>query len=146
MITAGEGACPERKLRVLVVEDESVIALSLKVQLEAIGCEVVGTARDADGAVELARSSCPDVVLMDLGLPGKSGIEATRAITAEMATQVILVTAYSDERVDRALAAGACSVLTKPIGQQQLARAIAKATRGKPARRPASPPTEGASG
>jgi response regulator NasT len=117
---------------VLVVEDEFVISLSLTVQLEAIGCEVVGTARDADNAVEQARALRPDVVLMDIGLPGKDGTEATRVIMSEAPTRVILVTAYGDERIDRGLAAGACMVLTKPIIQEQLARAIAQVTGGRP--------------
>jgi DNA-binding NarL/FixJ family response regulator len=121
---------PAGRPRVLVVEDEFVISLTLKVQLEAIGCEVVGTARDADTAVELARALRPDVILMDLGLPGKDGAEATRVIMIEAPTKVILVTAYGDERIDRALEAGACLVLTKPIVQEQLARAISQATGG----------------
>ena len=128
---------PDR-LRVLVVEDEFVILLTLKVQLEAIGCEVVGTAREADAAVDLARTLRPDVVLMDVGLPGKDGAEATKAIMLEAPTRIILVTAYGDERVDRAVAAGARAVLTKPILQEQLARAIAEVTAppGGPASRP----------
>jgi response regulator NasT len=112
------------KPRVLVVEDEFVILLTLKVQLEAIGCEVVGTARDADTAVNMARTLRPDVVLMDVGLPEKDGVEATRAIMGECPTKIVLVTAYDDERVDKAMAAGARVVLTKPIAQEQLARAI----------------------
>ena len=114
----------------LVVEDEFVISLTLKVQLEAIGCKVVGTARDADSAVELARSLRPDVVLMDLGLPGKDGAEATRVIMRDAPTRVILVTAYGDERVDRAVEAGARVVLTKPIVEEQLAKAIAEVMGG----------------
>lgn len=117
---------PPGKPRVLVVEDEFVILLSLRVQLEAIGCEVVGTARDADTAVDLARTLRPDIVLMDVGLPGKDGSEATRAIMLEAPAPVVLVTAYEDERVERALAAGARLALTKPISQDQLAKAIAE--------------------
>jgi len=117
--------------RVLVVEDEFVILLTLKLQLEAIGCEVVGTAREADTAVELATSLRPDIVLMDLGLPGKDGIAAVRAIMSEAPTRIIMVTAYGDERVDRALEAGARLSLTKPIVQEQLARAIAEVIGGR---------------
>jgi response regulator NasT len=120
------GQKPDRP-RVLVVEDEFVILLSLKIQLQAIGCDVVGTARDADDAVEQARTLQPDIILMDIGLPGKDGAEATRDIMAEKWTRTIIVTAYGDERVDEAVRAGACVVLTKPIVQEQLARAIAQA-------------------
>jgi response regulator NasT len=114
--------------RVLIVEDEFVISLTLKLQLEAVGCEVVGTAADAETGVDLARALRPDVVLMDLGLPGKDGAEATRAILAEIPTRVVLVTAYGDERVEKAMEAGACMVLTKPVVQEQLAKAIAEVT------------------
>jgi len=126
---AGEGSGP----RVVVVEDEYVVLLSLRMQLEAIGCQVVGTARDADTALELAIRLRPDVVFMDLGLPGKDGAEAARAILAESPqTRVIVVTAYGDERVDRALEAGARLVLTKPVTQEQLARTVAEVSRGQP--------------
>jgi DNA-binding NarL/FixJ family response regulator len=121
----------ERRLRVLVVEDEFVVSLTLKVQLEALGCEVVGSARDADSAVEMARELQPDVVLMDIGLPGRNGVEATREIMAEAPTKVIVVTAYGDERVREALKVGARLVLTKPIVEEQLAQAIAKVTGGE---------------
>jgi len=126
MRAQGEDTAGGKGPRVLVVEDEFVILLSLGVQLKAIGCQVVGTAREAESALELARSLRPDIVLMDLGLPGKDGAEVTRAIMAEAPTRIIVVTAYGDERVDRALAAGARLVLTKPIVQEQLARAIAR--------------------
>jgi len=130
MKSADSGAPSAGPTRVLVVEDEFVISLTLRVQLEAIGCKVVGTARDADSAVELARSLRPDVVLMDLGLPGKDGAEATRVIMRDAPTRVILVTAYGDERVDRAVEAGARVVLTKPIVEEQLAKAIAEVMGG----------------
>jgi DNA-binding NarL/FixJ family response regulator len=129
---ASDGRPEGKRPRVLVVEDEFVISLALKVQLTAIGCDVVGTAREAEAALELARTLRPDVVLMDLGLPGEDGAEATRGIMQEAPTRVIVVTAYGDERVDRALEAGARLVLTKPIVQEQLARAIAEVMRGAP--------------
>ena len=127
----GEGkqaAAGGRSLRVLVVEDEFIVSLSLQAQLKAAGCEVVGVAGDASEAVEMARSCRPDVVLMDIGLPGRDGVAATEEIMAEAPTRVIMVTAYGDERVDRALKAGARKVLTKPILGGQLTRAIAEVT------------------
>lgn len=114
-----------RSPRVLVVEDEWVVALAFQSHLEQIGCEVLGVARDADTAVDMARTLHPDVVLMDIGLAGSDGVEAIRGIMEEAPTRVIVVTAYGGERVEKALAAGARLALTKPIAQEQLARAIA---------------------
>jgi len=114
--------------RVMLVEDEFVVSLALKVQLEAIGCEVVGTADDADSAIEMACRLRPDVVLMDIGLPRKDGVEATREIMARVPTRIIMVTAYGDDRVKRALKAGARLALVKPVLEHQLKQAIEKVT------------------
>ena len=113
-------------MRALVVEDEFVISLAIETQLKALGCEVVGTAREADTAIALGRELRPDVVFMDIGLAGSSGIDATRDLMREAPTCVIVVTAYADHRVQEALSAGASLVLTKPIGQAQLSAALAR--------------------
>ena len=112
-------------LRALVVEDEFVISLAIETQLKALGCEVVGTAREAGTAIALGRELRPDVVFMDIGLAGSSGIDATRDLMREAPTCVIVVTAYADHRVQEALSAGASLVLTKPIAQEQLSAALA---------------------
>jgi response regulator NasT len=109
---------------VLVVEDEFIVSLTLKVQLEALGCKVVGTARDAKNALRKTQELRPDVVLMDIGLYGSDGIEATQAIMSHAPTPVIVVTAYGDDRVQHALRAGARLALTKPVVEEQLAQAI----------------------
>jgi DNA-binding NarL/FixJ family response regulator len=110
--------------RVMLVEDEFVISLALEAQLKAAGCDVLGTARDAESAIEMACELRPDVVLMDIGLPGKDGVYATQEIMARAPTQIIMVTAYGDERVERALEAGARAALVKPVVEQQLQQAI----------------------
>jgi CheY-like chemotaxis protein len=125
------------KCRVLVVEDEFVVSMTLKAQLEAGGCEVVGTAREAESAVEMASTLRPDVVLMDIGLPGSDGVEATRGIMSTAPTRIILITAYTDDRVREGLEAGACLALTKPVLEEQLMQAIAQVTSG-PAGGPSS--------
>jgi len=112
-------------VNVLVVEDEFIVQLTLKVQLEALGCNVVGSARDAATALKKARELKPDVVLMDIGLYGSNGIDATRDILAYAPAQVVVVTAYGDDRVQQALQAGARLALTKPVVEEQLAQAIA---------------------
>ncbi|MBN1458648.1 MAG: response regulator [Armatimonadetes bacterium] len=113
---------------VLLVEDEFVVAMTLKVQLESLGCEVVGTARDADGAIALAEKLHPQLVLMDIGLPGRSGLEAVEEIMAQTPTNIVVVTAYGEERAQEALAAGAKAVLTKPIPEEQLASMLEEIT------------------
>jgi len=110
---------------VLVVEDEYVVSMTFKVQLEALGCEVVGSARDADSGVEMAERLQPDLVLMDIGLRGRNGLDASREIMARCPTDIIVVTAYGNDHAEDALNAGARLVLTKPILEEQLARAIA---------------------
>jgi DNA-binding NarL/FixJ family response regulator len=110
--------------RVMLVEDEFVISLALEAQLKAAGCDVLGTAHDAESAIEMACELRPDVVLMDIGLPGKDGVYATQEIMARAPTQIIMVTAYGDERVKRALEAGARAALVKPVVEQQLKQAI----------------------
>lgn len=116
-----------RGVRVLIVEDEFIVSLTLKVQLEAMGCRVLATVRDAASAIQQARALRPDVVLMDIGLSGSDGLEATQVIAAQVPTRVIVVTAYGDDRAQQLMQVGACSALTKPIIEEQLAEAIANA-------------------
>ena len=130
-----------RGVSVLVVEDEFIVSLTLKVQLEAMGCQVVDTVRDAATALRQARELRPDVVLMDIGLSGSDGIEATQAIMQQVPTQVIVVTAYGDDRVQQAIQAGARLALTKPIIEEQLAQAIAEVTADR-----FTPPSRGGTG
>jgi DNA-binding NarL/FixJ family response regulator len=113
---------------VVLVEDEVVVSMTLRVLLEALQCDVVGSARDADTAVDLAEELRPDLVIMDIGLGGKSGVEATREIMRLAPTKVIVVTAYGDHRLQEALDAGAQRVLMKPVLEEQLAQAIAEVT------------------
>ena len=117
-----------RRLRVLLVEDEFVVSLTLRVQLAALGCEVVGTARDADSGIEMAEALKPDLILMDIGLRGKSGVAATREVMDVAPTKIIVVTAYGDDRVQQAIDAGAQMVLMKPMLEEQLAQAITQVT------------------
>ncbi len=127
-----------RPLSVLLVEDEYVVSMTLRVQLEALGCVVVAIAKDADSGVAMAESLRPDVIIMDIGLRGKSGLEATREIMEVAPTNVIVVTAYGDDRIQQARAAGAKAVLMKPVLEEQLAQAISDVTG-----RECLPPEEG---
>lgn len=112
--------------RVLIVEDEFIVSMALRLQLEGLGCEVLGVAREASQGVALARELHPDIVFMDIGLRQGDGVDATRSIVRDTAARVIVVTAYSDERTQQAEEAGASLVLTKPIIESQLAEALSK--------------------
>src|SRR5688500_11862539 len=86
--------------RVLVVEDESVVALDLENTLTTLGHRVVAIAAKGEHAVELARNSRPDIVLMDIRLAGAiDGVEAARSIQRERDTPVIYLTAHSDDEI-----------------------------------------------
>ena len=114
-----------RNLRVLVVEDEGLVAAGLKGQLEDIGHQVVGLAKDGQEAVGLASSLQPELIIMDIRIPGMDGIEAARTILAEGTIPIVLLTAYADEDfVRRAGEAGAMAYLLKPVGGAHLRSTI----------------------
>jgi CheY-like chemotaxis protein len=122
-------------LRVLVVEDEVIIAWELGEMLGQLGHEVCGTAVDAAEAIAQAAESRPDLVLMDVRLRrGDDGITAARAIQAQHPVPVVFCTAYGNDPTTRArmLAASAAGVLSKPILLKDLRRAIAEALPNPP--------------
>lgn len=115
----------KRSLRVLVVEDEGLVAAGLKGQLEDIGHQVMGLAKDAEEAVRLASKLQPDLIMMDIRIPGADGIEAARAILAQEAVPIVFLTAYPDEDfVRRAGDAGAMAYLLKPVNESTLRSTI----------------------
>jgi DNA-binding NarL/FixJ family response regulator len=123
-------------IRVLVVDDEELVRTGLRLILDAepdIG--VVGTASDGRQAVAEVRRLCPDVVLMDIRMPGLDGLEATRRILTEPEVPpckvVILTTFDVDEHVYEALRAGASGFLLKDVPADQLAHAIRVAAAGE---------------
>jgi response regulator NasT len=108
-------------LRVLLVEDDVTVAEALEALLQSLGHQVIGVARHGGEAVESASSLLPDLVVMDIKLPVRDGIEATRTILAERAVPVILLTGYANEElVQRARSAGVMAYLLKPVDQRQL--------------------------
>jgi response regulator NasT len=115
----------KRSLRVLVVEDEGLVAAGLKGQLEDIGHHVMGLAKDGEEAVRLASKLQPDLIMMDIRIPGTDGIEAARAILAQEAVPIVFLTAYPDEDfVRRAGDAGAMAYLLKPVNESTLRSTI----------------------
>lgn len=112
-------------MRVLIAEDEALIRMDLREMLAEEGHEVVGEARDGAEAIELARRLRPDIVFMDVKMPGTGGLEAARAISEERLAPVVMVTAFSQQTyVDEATAAGAMAYLVKPFQKRDILPAM----------------------
>lgn len=122
------------KLRILLVDDHEIVRLGLKSLLARYPqFEVVGEASDAQEALEKTLYFEPDVVVMDIRLPGKSGVEATQEILqARPETKVIVLTSYAEDDVlFDAIAAGASGYVLKQIGSDDLVRALMTVGRGE---------------
>lgn len=112
-------------MRVLIAEDEALIRMDMREMLVEEGHEVVGEARDGHEAIELARSLRPDVVFMDVKMPGLDGIAAASAISDERIAPVVMVTAFSQSRhVEEASAAGAMGYIVKPFAKKDILPAM----------------------
>ena len=120
-------------IRVLLADDHAAIRAGLRLLLSAeSGLEVVGEAADGAVAVAQARALRPDVVLMDVRMPGTDGIEATARIVAEGTAQVLVLTSFEvDDYVRGSLRAGAAGYLLKSVGAEQLADAIRRVAAGE---------------
>lgn len=111
--------------RVLVAEDEALIRLDLVEMLREEGYDVVGEAVDGQDAVEQARALRPDMVIMDVKMPRRDGIDAASEIAAERIAPVVILTAFSQrELVERARDAGAMAYLVKPFSKADLVPAV----------------------
>ena len=120
---------PDTPIRVLIAEDQALLRSTLAALLQAEpGMSVVGLAEDGVRAVALAAELRPDVVLMDIQMPGLTGIEATSRICADpalAATRVLILTMFEvDDYVLGALRAGACGFLLKDADPQSLVDAV----------------------
>ncbi len=112
---------PNSATRIVIADDEPLIRIDLRENLEGLGYEVVGEAADGKHAVELARKLRPDIVIMDIKMPEMSGIEALRVLTEENVAPVLLLTAYGEgDLVQQASDAGAVAYLVKPYRQSDL--------------------------
>ena len=115
-------------MRVLIAEDEALIRMDLREMLVEEGHEVVGEARDGAEAIELARALVPDVVFMDINMPGVSGIEAATVLGDERIAPVVMVTAFSQSGyAEQAAAAGAMAYVVKPFSRADIIPAMAVA-------------------
>jgi response regulator NasT len=117
-----------QQARILIADDDAMVRLDLRSMLEAAGHCVVAEADNGKSACVLARKLRPDVVLLDVMMPGGNGIEAAEAIGKERLAAVVMLTAYSDVPiVEKANKAGVLGYLVKPFRQQALEPAIAVA-------------------
>lgn len=122
------------KTRILLVDDHAIVRLGLMTLLnDQPDMEVVAEASTAAEAVRAVETYQPDVVLMDIRLPGEGGIEATRQITARFPnSKVVMLTSFADDDlVLRAINAGAVGYVLKQVGNEELLRAIQAAARGE---------------
>lgn len=120
-------------LRILIADDQQLIRQGLAALLKPEDVQVVGEAEDGAGAIERALALKPDVVLMDVSMPGIDGVEATRRIKkAAPAIKVLILTvANCERRVAEALAAGADGYALKRLGHEELMAAIASVAEGR---------------
>ncbi len=108
--------------RVMVVEDEAIVALNLREQLVRLGYKVVGVAGSGDRTLRMLGEVCPDVVLMDINIQGEiDGIETAARIPSELFIPVIYLTAYAEETtIRRAKETHPCGYLLKPFSEREL--------------------------
>ena len=121
-------------ITLLLVDDHALVRSGVRAYLETQpGLEVVAEAGSGEEAVQLAAEHAPDVVLMDLVMPGMDGVEATRRVreVSQRSQVVVLTSFHEDINIFPAIKAGAISYLLKDIGPAELAEAIRAAARGE---------------
>jgi len=134
MMSRVEDAVSEDAIRVLIVDDHALFRRGLQMVLEGeTDIYVVGEASDGHEAIERAERTTPDVVLMDVRMPKRSGIEATRAIKDVLPSTKILMLTISDEEADlyEAIKAGASGYLLKEISIEEVANAVRAVQQGQ---------------
>lgn len=112
-------------VRIVVAEDEPIIRLDLAETLRSEGYDVVADTGRGDEAVALVKTHAPDLVLLDVKMPGLDGVSAAETITKETRTAVVVLTAFSQrDLIERAVEAGAMTYLVKPYQRSELVAAI----------------------
>jgi two-component system, response regulator PdtaR len=113
-------------MRVLVAEDDPLIALALVERVRSLGHEPIGPARDGAEAIALARETLPDLYLFDVEMPHVDGLAAAARLSNEgLRRPVVIVTGVEDESlIERSIATGVSAYLTKPIDTRELSAAI----------------------
>lgn len=121
-------------MRLMLVDDNRLMLEGLQSLLEAHGVDVVGVAVDGFEAIDVARTLKPDVILMDIRMPGCDGLAATRRIKAEMpdVRVIVLTTSTEDDDLFDAVKSGACGYLLKSMDTRELVEALEQAKDGTP--------------
>lgn len=122
------------KIRILLVDDHALVRLGLMTLInDQPDMEVIGEAGTSQDAINIVEKLQPDVILMDIRLPGEGGIEATRQLTARFPEcKIVMLTSYAaDELIMRAISAGAVGYVLKQVGNDELLRAIQAAACGE---------------
>jgi response regulator NasT len=115
-MTVGREPTAIGPLRILIVEDDTLVGMGLRSQLERLGHEVVGQASTASEASGMFQSQNPDLVLLDIRLDGVDGIDLAKSLMAVRRVPMIIISAYGEaELIDRASAAGVFGYLIKPV-------------------------------
>lgn len=116
-----------RPLRILVVEDEALIALAYKLELESAGYEVIGMLRSVNDAENFLRDETPDLILLDIYLKGnRSGIDLAKQVRQTSLTPIIFLTASSHpDMLDEIELLNNCHLLTKPVNSDKLEQLVA---------------------
>lgn len=130
--TASSGSSPAPALpeRILVADDEHLIAQMLVDHLTALGCKPIGPASTGEQAIRLARTERPDLALLDIRMPELDGLGAARTIWSEFGIPVVIVSAYSEpESIARGEDLGVFGYLIKPINADDLRVSVAVAWR-----------------
>ncbi len=114
-----------RPFRVLIADDEKPVAAGIQGQLDSLGYDVVAVVHDGQHAIEVCRRTLPDVVLMDIEMPGLDGLSAARQIARDPGTPVIILTAHGHPNlIDQAVEDGVVYYLLKPITSPSLHAAL----------------------
>jgi len=122
-----------KRIRVMLVDDQQMVREGLRRMLELDSeIEVIGEAKSGEEAVDRVNELSPDIIMMDVRMPGMGGIEATRQLKAKGCTaNIVILTVYEDKYLAQAAEAGAVGYLLKDIGREDLSRSIKLAFEGQ---------------
>lgn len=129
-LMADNGSTSRKPLRVLIVEDDTLVGMGLESQIQQLGHELIGRATSTDDTTRMFTQHAPDVVLMDIRLDNGDGIELARQFMAQRRVAMVIVSAYSEPGlIKRASEAGVFGYLIKPVTLEALSAQIEVAVR-----------------